>query len=495
MSTLGSRFLLLVLLCMGAGCANITAPTGGKKDVTPPKMVSIDPKDSLLNTRVKRIEIHFDEYITVGDAAKEVSFSPILAIQPTVTGKGKTVTVKIIDSLLEDNTTYRLSFGKAIKDLHEGNPYGKYTYTFSTGSYFDSLQLHGKVLNAATGLPDSGSITVELYYATDPDSAVVRHKPKYIAKTDASGAFTFSGLPRRAFRIYALKDANDNLIYDGAVSGDQVAFADNTVIPFDTSAPINLRLFGEVADTGVKKTTDTSKAKTTGLSTGRTKKQTASDKLTYTVSADTSNVEKRTMDITRYMTVDFSRKPILNTDRITLSCDSEGVKLTPKVTFYTDTVHPNQLRINTNWLENTVYTLKLAKGFAKDTNNADLMPSKYIFRTLEDDDYGSVTMRLPGKYLGSQYLFRVMYNGDSLSQRPITDTVISLKRLKPGKYTFRIIVDKNRNGKWDAGNLFKHEQPEEVIPYYEVISVKAGYQYDNDFEPKVQDKKMKDRAK
>ena len=104
-------------------------------------------------------------------------------------------------------------------------------------------------------------------------------------------------------------------------------------------------------------------------------------------------------------------------------------------------------------------------------------------------------MRLPGKYLGSQYLFRVMYNGDSLSQRPITDTVISLKRLKPGKYTFRIIVDKNRNGKWDAGNLFKHEQPEEVIPYYEVMSGKAGYQYDNDFEPKVQDKKMKDRAK
>ena len=108
MSTLVSWFLLLVLLCMGAGCANITAPTGGKKDVIPPRMVSIDPKDSLLNTRVKRIEIHFDEYITVGDAAKEVSFSPILAIQPTVTGKGKTVTVKIIDSLLEDNTTYRL---------------------------------------------------------------------------------------------------------------------------------------------------------------------------------------------------------------------------------------------------------------------------------------------------------------------------------------------------------------------------------------------------
>ncbi len=495
MSTLASRFLLLILLCMSAGCANITAPTGGKKDIIPPKRVSIDPADSLLNTRVKRIEIHFNEYITVGDVSKEVSLSPILSIQPTVTGKGKTVIVKITDSLLEDNTTYRLSFGKSVKDLHEGNPAVPYTYTFSTGSYFDSLQLHGKVLNAATGLPDSGNITVELYSASESDSAVVRHKPKYIAKTDASGAFTFKGLPKRTFRIYALKDANDNLIYDGAVSGDQIGFADNTVIPFDTSqASINLRIFGEIADTGTKKATDTAGKTKSGLA-GRAKKASNSDKLTYSVNIDTSNIEKRTVDITRHITVTFSRNnAILNTDKVTLSYDSAGAKVTPKISFVHDTLHPNELRINTNWLENTVYTLRLIKGFAKDTNNVDLVPSKYTFRTAEDDDYGKIQMHLPTKYMGSQYLLKVMMNGDSLYQKPVMDTIVNMTRLKPCKYSFRIIVDANHNGKWDPGDLFKKIQPEEVIPYTEVMTVKAGFEYNTDFEPKQQENRLKDRG-
>ena len=194
----------LVILCCLAGCANITAPTGGKKDTTPPKRVSIDPGDSLLNTRVTRVEMHFDEYITVGEVSKELQISPILPILPTLTGHNKTVVLKIVDSLLEENTTYRVSFGSAIRDLHEGNAYPNYTYTFSTGRFFDSLQLSGKVINALTGLPDTGSITISLYNAAENDSAIVRNKPRYITRTDAMGNFTFKGLPRRSFRIYAV---------------------------------------------------------------------------------------------------------------------------------------------------------------------------------------------------------------------------------------------------------------------------------------------------
>src|SRR3954464_7096123 len=89
--------VLLIVIIILAGCASITAPTGGKKDTRPPKLVSIEPKDSLLNTKVKRIELYFDEYITVSDATKEVQISPILSIAPTVTGLNKHVIVKIVD--------------------------------------------------------------------------------------------------------------------------------------------------------------------------------------------------------------------------------------------------------------------------------------------------------------------------------------------------------------------------------------------------------------
>src|SRR5665213_328887 len=90
MSIRTTCFLLLAVMSICGGCANITTPTGGKKDKSPPKLVSIDP---------------------------------------SVTGLNKHVVVKIVDSLLDSNTTYRISFGNAIKDLHEGNPFSKYTYT------------------------------------------------------------------------------------------------------------------------------------------------------------------------------------------------------------------------------------------------------------------------------------------------------------------------------------------------------------------------------
>ncbi len=158
--------------------------------------------------------------------------------------------------MLEDNTTYRLSFGNAIKDLHEGNPFKNYTYTFSTGNYFDSLQLRGTVINAATGQVDTGSIIAMLYSAESSDSSVVRKKPKYVTNVDAAGKFVFKGLPHRNFRIYAVKDVNGNLIYDGPEQAEMIAFNDSTVWPGDTSlAPINLRMFLEKPDTTIKKDT------------------------------------------------------------------------------------------------------------------------------------------------------------------------------------------------------------------------------------------------
>jgi hypothetical protein len=97
---------LLVFSSIIMGCANISTPSGGKKDTTPPKLLSVSPADSLLNSRADKIVLRFDEYITVSDVQKEVEISPVLSIPPTVTGVNKHVTVLLADTLLEHNTTY-----------------------------------------------------------------------------------------------------------------------------------------------------------------------------------------------------------------------------------------------------------------------------------------------------------------------------------------------------------------------------------------------------
>ena len=437
----------------------------------------------------------FDEYITVSDVSKEVELSPLISVAPTVIGKNKHVTVKIVDSLLEANTTYRLSFGKSIKDLHEGNAFAGYTYTFSTGSYFDSLQLSGTVINATTGLPDTGGVLVMLHSERDGDSSVVRHKPKYITRADAQGRFIFKGLPGRRFRIYALKDANGNLIYDGPAEGEMIAFNDDIVVPGDSIAgrPVLLRMFSEVVDTAIKKNTDTTK---NVVGVKNKNKKAAANSGTYAVNLDTTNATRRTYDITHPISLTFMQPYLLNKSKITLTWDSGGITMRPDVMIATDTAHPMLVKIfptddgEMHWATDQVYTLRLAKGFAKDTSGKDLMPSKYVFHTKEDEDYGVIRVHLPTKYYDRQYLLLINTDQDTAYYKPITDTLITLTRLRPDKYTFRIVIDKNRNGIWETGDLFKKKQPEEVIPYPDQLTVKPGWDYDvEDFGKKQPEKK------
>ena len=240
----------IITVTVMSGCANIVPPSGGAKDVTPPKLRSISPADSQLHTRVQEIELQFDEYIALTDAAAQVQIAPLLSIPLTVTSLNKRVTVSIPDSLLLDETTYRITFGTAIRDIHEGNIYESKGFTFSTGSYFDSLSITGTVHNARTGLPDSSAL-VMLYSALENDSAIVRHKPMYVTHADISGSFLLQGLPPRAFRLYALRDANGNLTFDGGK--EWIAFADSIIRPTaGKAAAIDLRTFPEsLGDTAI----------------------------------------------------------------------------------------------------------------------------------------------------------------------------------------------------------------------------------------------------
>ncbi len=401
-------------------------PPGGKKDKTPPKLLSTDPHDSTLNTKVKKVTLHFDEYIVISNVTKEVQVSPILSIQPVVTSKNKEVTVKLADSLLEENTTYRISFGKAIKDLHENNVFANYSYTFSTGTWFDSLELSGKVTNASTGLPDTGIVFVVLYAASKPDSAVVREKPKYITTAHSDGTFTFKGLPQKEFRIYALKDYNANLIYDGG--NEWIGFTTDTVKPGDTSsAPISLRIFKEI-DTLTKK--DTSLMAKPAASFPR--KSDTKNLFSYTVNVDTLNIAKRTVELTKSIEINCS-KPVGSflDNKITLSYDSAGKDIRVPFTLKIDTVRKNIILLNTVWQENTIYTLRLLKGFAKDTGTAEAMPSKYIFRTKMDDDYGKLQIHLPTKYYGKKFLLLVNSESDIGGVRTIRRTTRPAARHRP----------------------------------------------------------------
>ena len=218
---------LLLLAFLTQRCANAVAPTGGPKDTTPPKVAAAVPENNSTGFTGKKIELTFDEYVSLDNASQNVLFSPPLATKPDIKLKDKTVVIRFKEPLAE-NTTYTIHFGAAIKDLHEGNVFKDYVYSFTTGKYIDTLRIAGRVLNADDKKPVEDAY-VGLYAERDGlDTLPLTTIPDYITKTDKEGRFSLSGLADNRYLIIALKDANSNLYFDQPNEG--VAFLD-TLVP------------------------------------------------------------------------------------------------------------------------------------------------------------------------------------------------------------------------------------------------------------------------
>ncbi len=218
---------LLLMAFFAQQCANAVAPTGGPKDNTPPRVVEAVPVNQSINFSGKKIEITFDEYITLENANQNVLISPPLSEKPDIKLKNKTVVVKFKENLAP-NTTYTINFGSAIKDLHEGNLFKDYVYSFSTGDHIDTLAIAGKVLDAADKKPVENAY-VGLYAGDrdNLDSLPMTVAPNYITKTDKEGNFRLAGLADKKYLVFAIKDVNSNLYFDQP--NEEVAFLDTLV--------------------------------------------------------------------------------------------------------------------------------------------------------------------------------------------------------------------------------------------------------------------------
>ena len=80
------------LLYFAAGCASISPLQGGPKDETPPKVLEEESTpNEQTNASPRRIELVFDEWITLTDVFNQVVVSPPLQYKPEVLLKGRTV--------------------------------------------------------------------------------------------------------------------------------------------------------------------------------------------------------------------------------------------------------------------------------------------------------------------------------------------------------------------------------------------------------------------
>lgn len=218
--------LLTAGICLLASCAKMGQPDGGWYDETPPRILGASPADKATEVTDHKMYIYFNEFIKLSDASQKVVVSPPQMEAPDIKDAGKRIIIDLKDSL-KANTTYTIDFSDAISDNNEGNPLGNYTYSFSTGTEIDTMEVSGYVYEAENLEPIKG-IMVGLY--DNLADSVFRKEPfQRVSRTDSRGRFVIKGIKPGNYRVYALMDADGNYLYNQ--KSEKIAFSRDIIVP------------------------------------------------------------------------------------------------------------------------------------------------------------------------------------------------------------------------------------------------------------------------
>lgn len=225
-----SKSLYYIFIIIAAAvmysCANIGNPSGGPIDKTPPIFMRSNPTPNAVNVKDRKIEIFFDEIVTLKDPSTKIIVSPAQTEMPRMSALGRKVTVELVDSLLP-NTTYTIDFSNSIQDNNEGNAIDNFAFAFSTGSVIDSMRVSGYVLDSRT-LEPMQSVVVGLQ-SNLADSAFHKEKLQRVALTNDRGQFTIRNVSPGSYLIFALKDLDRDYKFGNPT--EDIAFLDSIIVP------------------------------------------------------------------------------------------------------------------------------------------------------------------------------------------------------------------------------------------------------------------------
>lgn len=500
-------FLLLIILIGIYSCASTGTLTGGPKDVTPPMLDSVRSSPFFqTNYFPKELHFFFDEFIEVRDAQRQVLISPPTTYIPKISHRGKKLSFLFDEKeVLRQDATYSINFGESVVDFTEGNKVDNFIYVFATGDVIDSLSLSGKVLDAITGKPEEGIFV--FLYDNLTDSVVQREKPFYFVKTDRSGDFRFTNIRSDSFRIFVLKDENVNYLYD--LPNEKMAFHDE-LIHISDSTSLEIVMHASVSDIlpvlrstlsrdyGKAALVYSSKPDTITWSVNPSIEHIYSDVkgdsllLYYDTQVDSFFIEtsrdtikikpkerkkwiagstlkvsstniSRNMSPADSISIDFNG-PVLSLDE-TLIYITDSIGIPDNVSLRLSE-NRKKLTVNADWRPANTYFITLDSGSVADIYGHVLDSIEFIAGFAGKDQLAGINLKLSGLDTSTTYVLN-MKKGDkqvfSISLANIAMYEQTINLLLPEKYTFEIIEDKNRNGKWDPGNYWLKRQPEKIL--------------------------------
>lgn len=510
-------------------CANMARPTGGPKDTIPPVILNETPPNFSTNFTAKRISLQFDEYIKLNNPNKEFSISPDTDKQPEYRVKKKSLQIILPDSL-EKNTTYTINFGKGLIDFNEGNPIINYSYVFSTGPELDSLRISGSVKNAYTKTfdeKDDKDVRV-LLIPTSQDSIFGKKKANIYTTVDSSGNFKFNNLRENTYRIYAIKEQNNDRIYNS--DDESIGFIMDSIIlnenisniklEFSKGKPKKFRtiekkiekdgkvllVFNQPIDTPVITLIDPVDYNSDKIIRFSNSKDSASiflkdmkfDSLKFEIR--NNNTVLDTTLIRRSKNEKYERiiTPLLNinnkVDRIKHITITSNYPIDSAIKenfiLKEDSIERRNFQLQKDSLVDDLYHLRFnwrpKKNYELIIQEKALLgpfeefnkESKYTFTYNESDNYGDIRFTLNNLNPEDQYIVELIddKSDKTVDSRIISGNEVNYIKFPGGKYRLRVIKDINKNGRWDGADVYNKIQAEPIWYMDKPFTIRSNWE-------------------
>ncbi len=148
-----------------------------------------------------------------------------------------------------------------------------------------------------------------------------------------------------------------------------------------------------------------------------------------------------------------------------------------------DKASNQRIRINAKFEERQKYKLVVRDSTFHDLYYASNDSIEKVFSTTEMREYGS--LKLDIKYEEKYPLIVQLLNSkEGIVKEQIINSseVINYPYLVDGKYKIKAIIDKNKNGKWDTGDLYKKILPETIYYLNKTIDIRANWDNEQNWE-------------
>jgi uncharacterized protein (DUF2141 family) len=523
-------FLFAIILY---GCAKFVPPTGGDRDITPPKLIKSTPVDKQLNFKERQIRLLFDELVDSKNLKQELIITPEQKGRYKVRNRGEEVELEFEEGF-EENTTYTLSFGAGIKDINEQNKADNLKLVFSTGSELDSLKVGGSVTNLFTKEGVLGA-TIGLYKMSSPDTLpLINRKPDYFIKSDSSGNFQLENLKSDNYRILSFTDKNGNQKFDN--KKEMFGFIQDTIKLNENKAGLSLELFPyDTIPPKYKRFIQKEKTYALKFDESLYKVEVGfeekSDSIPYIIIEDEVRFFKMGTPKDSVMISLILSDSLLNNDTLkhTITFREEDqrskqsneilkISVTPTNSSSTTQNEPyifsfdypliqidsNKISVSDDTLNTVRYKARFVDSsktrvevslLERITKSVVLKADKGAFINILSDSSTAFTLKNPllnkselGLIAGNieirdsvqaQYIIQLLNATNNKIERVLIsqDGKFTFENIRPEEYTLQAIVDSNSNGVWDTANFGKGTPPERVINLKEPIRVKANFEF------------------